>query len=465
MPLELGHRLRTLTETAAAVSEGLVSPLELVDEALAALEPVQAACNAFTVVMADEARARARELADIDPVGPLHGVPIAIKDLYDVAGYRTTGCCAAYLDRPPAAADSAVAEKLRAAGAIFLAKTNQHELACGATSQVSCFGPVLNPFNTAHIPGGSSGGSAAAVAAGVVKMAMGSDTGGSIREPASMCGVTGLKPTHGSVSLRGAMPMIPAFDSGGPLAVSAEDCLLVHRLIAGYDDAYLYSSVDPAPKPAPQSLRGLRLGIPRRMYQRIDPEVHNAVDSAMSELEKLGLVTVEVEGPDPDEGSASWNTRWAEVANCYRDLWDDDRPSRAIKSLLAIGRNTTGPDHARGLATHRVVQRDFRRAFEKADVLLAPTAPYPAPRVDAQEMPVAGGTIDVHHGGAVRLTMLVNLAGLPALSIPVGFTTEGMPMGAQIIGPEFSEELLCAVGIAFQEATDWHLRRADVSLS
>ena len=454
--------MQTLVETAAAVADRAVSPVELVDQALAAVEPVQAACNAFTVVMADEARARARELADIDPIGPLHGVPIAIKDLYDVRGFRTTGCCAAYLDREAASADSAVAAKLRAAGAIFIGKTNQHELACGATSQVSCFGPVLNPFNTAHIPGGSSGGSAVAVAAGVVKMAMGSDTGGSIREPASMCGVTGLKPTHGSVSLRGAMPMIPAFDSAGPLGITAEDCLLVHRLIAGYDDGDPFSRADPTPHPTPETVRGLRLGIPRRMYQRIDPEVRAAVDGAAWVLSEIGLTLVEVDGPDPDEGSASWNSRWADVADCYRDLWDDARPSDAIKRLLAIGRNISGPDHARGLETHRLVQREFRRAFESADILLAPTAPYPAPRIDAEEVQVEGGSLDVHHGGAVRLTMLVNLAGLPALSIPVGFTSDGMPIGAQVIGPDFSEALICAVGSAYQAETYWHLRRAQV---
>lgn len=454
--------MRTLIETAAAVVERGVSPLELVEAALAALEVVQRGCNAFTVVMAEEATARAAELADLDPVGPLHGVPIVVKDLYDVAGYRSTGCCAAYLDREPAGADSAVVARLRAAGAIVIAKTNQHELACGATSQVSCFGPVLNPWNTAHIPGGSSGGSAVAVAARVVMLGMGSDTGGSIRVPASMCGVTGLKPTHGAVSLRGAMPMIPAHDSAGPLAVTAEDCLLVHRLLAGYDDGDLYSRVDAAPRPVPDSIRGLRLGIPRRMYSRIDPEVHNAVDGAMSELEKLGMVTVEVEGPDPDEAASSYGARWAAVANCYRDLWDDERPSDYIKRVLWVGRESSGPDHARGLASHKLIERDFRRAFEHVDVLLAPATPYPAPPVDADEVPVQGGTLDVSKGGAVRLTLPVNLARLPALSIPVGFSKLGMPMGAQLIGPEFSEELLCAIGAAFQRQTDWHRRDAEV---
>lgn len=455
--------MQTLISTAAAVAERAVSPVELVEAALADAERLQSRCNAFTVMMSAEARERAVQLMDLDPVGPLHGVPIAIKDLYDVAGYRTTGCCAAYLDREIATEDSAVAAKLRAAGAILIAKTNQHELACGATSQVSCFGPVLNPFDTTRIPGGSSGGSAAAVAAGVVTLAIGSDTGGSIREPAAMCGTTGLKPTHGSVSLRGAMPMIPAFDSGGPLAVSAEDCLLVHQLLAGYDEADLYSNADLAPRQAPKSLRGLRLGIPKRMYTRCHPEVHAAVDEAAAVMMRMGMTMIEVEGPDPDEGAATWNTRWSDVANCYRDLWDDERPSDYIKSLLAIGRGISGPDHAQGLEMHRHVQRDFRRAFEMADVLLAPTSPYPAPRITDEQVEVEGGTLDVHDGGAVRMTMVVNLAGLPALSIPVGYSSEGLPIGAQLIGQRFSEALICAVGAAYQRQTDWHLRRAELA--
>ncbi len=455
--------MQTLISTAAAVAERAVSPVELVDAALAGAERLQSRSNAFTVMMSVEARERAVQLTDRDPIGPLHGVPIAIKDLYDVAGYRTTGCCAAYLDREIATQDSAVAARLRAAGAILIAKTNQHELACGATSQVSCFGPVLNPFDTTRIPGGSSGGSAAAVAAGVVTLAMGSDTGGSIREPAAMCGTSGLKPTHGSVSLRGAMPMIPAFDSGGPLAVSAEDCLLVHQLLAGYDDAYLYSSADLAPRQPPKSLRGLRLGIPTRMYTRCHPEVHAAVDDAAAVMMQMGMTMIEVEGPDPDEGAATWNTRWAEVANCYRELWDDERPSNYIKTLLAIGRGISGPDHAHGLERHLWVRRDFRRAFEMADVLLTPTSPYPAPRITDKQVEVEGGTLDVHDGGAVRMTMPVNLAGLPALSIPVGYSSEGLPMGAQLIGKRFSEPLICAVGAAYQRETDWHLRRAELA--
>jgi Asp-tRNA(Asn)/Glu-tRNA(Gln) amidotransferase A subunit family amidase len=175
------------------------------------------------------------------------------------------------------------------------------------------------------------------------------------------------------------------------------------------------------------------------------------------------MTMVQVDGPDPDGGAATWNTRWADVADCYRDLWDDERPSDYIKRLLEIGRGLSGPDHARGIEVHREVQRDFRHAFDVADVLLAPTSPYPAPRITDEQVAVEGGTLDVHFGGAVRMTMLVNLAGLPALSIPVGFSSEGLPMGAQLIGRKFSEGLICAVGAAYQRETDWHLRRAETA--
>jgi len=199
------------------------------------------------------------------------------------------------------------------------------------------------------------------------------------------------------------------------------------------------------------------------MYTRCHPEVHAAVDEAAAVMMQMGMTMIEVEGPDPDEGAATWNTRWAEVANCYRELWDDERPSNYIKTLLAIGRGISGPDHAQGLERHLWVRRDFRRAFEMADVLLTPTSPYPAPRITDEQVEVEGGTLDVHDGGAVRMTMPVNLAGLPALSIPVGYSSEGLPMGAQLIGQRFSEPLICAVGAAYQRETDWHLRRAELA--
>jgi aspartyl-tRNA(Asn)/glutamyl-tRNA(Gln) amidotransferase subunit A len=453
--------VQTLTEQAHALASGDTSSIELVERALAEAERVQPVLNAFTHVLADDARARAKELdAQSDPVGPLHGIPIAVKDLYDVAGLTTTGCCAAYSRRAPAHEDSVVVAKLRAAGAVIVAKTNQHELACGATTQISSAGPCLNPWDIERIPGGSSGGSGAAVAVGVVAMAMGSDTGGSIRIPASFCGTTGLKPTHGAVSLRGAMPMCPSLDTAGPLARSAEDCGLVHSVLAGYDVGYLWSrsgTYDP-----PSEADGIRVGIPRSYFELIDTEMRVAVEQAAKVLESLGMTIVEVQGPDIAQAFGTFGTRLAEVAHCYRDLWDDDRITPNLAGLIAVGRQLTAADGFGGRELELKVRREFAEAFEHADVLLAPCTVFPAPRIDDTEIEVEGGKLDVHGGGCARLTMPVNVAGLPALALPIGLSSVGTPIGGQLIGNPWSEAFLCSIGAAYQRETDWHTRSPNV---
>jgi aspartyl-tRNA(Asn)/glutamyl-tRNA(Gln) amidotransferase subunit A len=446
--------MRTLTEQARAVAAGDVSSEELVGDALDALERVQPSTNAFTHVLAHNALAAARSPRP----GPLSGVPVAVKELYDIAGIPTTGCCAAYANRI-ARADSAVVEALRAAGAIIVAKTNQHELACGATTQVSSFGPAFNPWKTGHIPGGSSGGSGAAVAAGVVAMAMGSDTGGSIRIPSSFCGVTGLKPTLGAVSLRGAMPMSPSFDTAGPLAVSAEDCLLVHRVIAGFDPDDP-NSRDGRPLDRPETVERLRVAVPRSFLSPIHKETKAAVEDAARILESLGVIVDEIEGPSVEAAwAAAGPLLVAEVADRYRDLWDDDRVSEEIKGFIDFGRSMSGADVAGSAHAMRQVRRDFEWALTAADALLAPCTAFPAPHADTQVLELEGGTLDVHQSGAARCTLPVNAAGLPALAFPVGFSSDGLPLGAQLIGRPWSEEVLCALGAAYQESTEFHLRR------
>jgi aspartyl-tRNA(Asn)/glutamyl-tRNA(Gln) amidotransferase subunit A len=449
--------VQTLTEQADAVRRGDVSPAELVEEALAEIERIQPDLNAFTRVFADDARALAKKLGGAEPAGPLHGVPIAIKDLYDMAGVPTTGCCAAYTDRV-ASSDSAVVTKLRAAGAIIVAKTNQHELACGATTLNSSFGPAFNPWGVGRIAGGSSGGSAIAVATGAVAMAMGSDTGGSIRIPSSFCGVTGLKPTHGAVSLRGAMPMCPSLDTAGPLARSAQDCALVHGIIAGTDPEYVWSRSG-SPIPATDSLEGLRIGIPRTYFTLVHKETRAGVEGAAKTLESLGAVVVDVEGPDIAEAFRTFSTRLAEVAYCYQDLWDDARISQPLQQFIAFGRAITGMDFFAGRELGLKVRGDFDRALAENAALLAPCTAYPAPRAGDQEVALEGGTLDVHSGGAARLTVPVNAAGLPAVAFPVGFSSDGMPIGAQLIGSDWSEQRLCSMVGTYQDATDWHLRR------
>ena len=453
--------MQTLIEQAKAVSEGEVSAAELVDRALREIERVQPVLNAFTEVLADDALARAKELERAEPVGPLHGVPIAVKDLYDVEGIRTTGCCAAYDDRSVAAEDSVVVAKLRAAGAIVVAKTNQHELACGATTQISSRGPCLNPWDTARIPGGSSGGSGAAVGAGAFAMAMGSDTGGSIRIPSSFCGVTGLKPTHGAVSLRGAMPMCPSLDTAGPLARSAEDCSLVHTVVAGFDHDYLWSRTGDYDPPSPAD--PIRVGVPRSFFELIDTEVRVAVEQCAKTLESLGMTIVDVQGPDISEAWGTFATRLAEIAHCYRDLWESEKVSPNLHGMIAMGRQLTAADGFGGRELELRIRRQFADSFEDADVLLAPCTVFPAPRVDDTEIEVEGGKLDVHGGGCARLTLPANVAGLPALALPIGFSSAGTPIGAQLIGLPWSESFLCSLGASYQRATDWHTRVASLS--
>jgi len=446
----------TLTEQAAAVAAGEVSPIELTRAAIAAAEAAQPKLNAFTTMLFERALERAAD----PPAGPLRGVPIAVKDLYDLAGTPTTGCCAAYEGRV-ASSTSAVVDALEGAGAIIIAKTNQHELACGATTQVSSYGPCFNAWGEGRIPGGSSGGSAAAVAAGVVTMAMGSDTGGSIRIPASFCGVTGLKPTHGAVSLRGAMPMCPSMDTAGPLARSAEDCALVHRVIVGYDAEYLWSRAGEQLEPV-ASLTGVTIAVPRSFLAWAHPETHAAIDVAAKTFESLGARIEEVEGPDVELTWQAFTMRLCEVAYCYPDLVDSDKISDGLAQFLSVGSQIKAADAFGGREQAIRVQREFASALAGADALLAPCTAFPAPPATEQEVALEGGKkMDVHSGGPARLTLPVNVAGSPAVAFPVGFSSQGMPVGAQLIGPDWSELRLCSIVSAYQQATDWHLKRPE----
>jgi aspartyl-tRNA(Asn)/glutamyl-tRNA(Gln) amidotransferase subunit A len=450
--------MRTLTEQAAAVASKDVSAAELVQACLTRIEDVQSRCNAFTVVMADQALERASALDAETPTGPLHGVPVAVKDLYDVRGLATTGCCAAFEDRI-ASRDSAVVEALREAGAIVIAKTNQHELACGTTNQVSSSGPALNPWGTDRIPGGSSGGSGIAVATGVVPMAMGSDTGGSIRIPASFCGVTGLKPTHGAISTRGMMPMTPSCDTAGPLAVSAADCLAVWQAISGFDpdDAW---SVDATPPLPPENVDRLRLAVPRSFMQMLHPDVRTALEEAAHVFEECGLLLDEVEGPDLDGlREAFIPMLFAEVAHHYEDLAGDERVLPPTRALIDFGMSVTGRAYTHARETALRLRRNLEWSLTAADALLVPTTPYPAPRITDNEIEVEGGKVDVHLGGPTRFTLPVNVTGLPAISFPIGLTPDGLPLSAQLIGRPWTEETLCLIATAYQEATDHHLRQ------
>jgi Asp-tRNA(Asn)/Glu-tRNA(Gln) amidotransferase A subunit family amidase len=417
-----------------------------VEASLQAIEETQPSLNAFTSVLADDALARARELDGQEPVGPLHGVPVVVKDLFDIAGVPTTGCCGAYEGRV-ATEDSDVVAALRAAGAVIVAKTNQHELGGGATGLVSSCGPVWNPWGEGRIAGGSSSGSAAAVAAGVVTLAMGSDTGGSIRIPSSFCGITGLKPTHGRVSLRGALPMSPGYDTAGPMAQTAAQCAVAFRILT-------VGSLGPS-RPA-RVVAGLRIGLPAPFFQSLDPETRAATEDAAVSLEKLGAVIEPLDGPGLDDGWKGFPHVWADLAHLHSAIVGDDRISPGLTSLINVGLRLTGTEYAASMARARAMRQDFELAFRRVDALLAPCTPYPAPRATDDEIPVQGGVLDVHRGAPSQLTVPVNEAGLPAIAFPVGRSAEGLPIGAQLIGSPYDEETLLAVVEAFQGATTHH---------
>jgi aspartyl-tRNA(Asn)/glutamyl-tRNA(Gln) amidotransferase subunit A len=432
----------------AVVAGGSV--VERVEAALHAVEETQPHLNAFTSVLADEALVAARELDGQEPAGPLHGLPVVVKDLFDVAGAPTTGACGAYQGRAAAARDSDVVAALRAAGAVVVAKTNQHELGAGATGLVSAFGPTWNPWGEGRIAGGSSSGSAAAVAAGAVSLAIGSDTGGSIRMPSSFCGITGLKPTHGRVSLRGAMPMSPGYDTAGPMAATAAECALAFRVL---------SAGGLIPAPLARGVQGLRVGLPAPFFQLVHPETRAATEEAAVNLEQLGAVVEPLDGPGIDEGWLGFQHVWADLAHLHAEIVGDGRVSPEVTALINAGVSLTGTEYAASLARARAVRSSFEDAFQRVDALLVPCTPYPAPRATDDEVEVEGGKLDVHSGSPSRLTVPVNEAGLPAVAFPVGLSSDGLPLGSQLIGRPYHDETLLAVVESFQEATDHHQQR------
>jgi len=411
--------------------------------AVGALERIQPATNACVTILGEDALARA---AAVDPAaaGPLAGTPYAVKDAFDLAGVPSDRCSRGFRPRAPAA-DAAVVRRLAAHGAVAVAKANQHELATGATNLVSAAGPTANPWDPERMTGGSSGGSAAAVAAGAVRFALGTDAGGSVRIPAALCGVTGLKPTHGTVSLAGVMRTAPSLDVAGPIAVTAADCLAVLRAIRDTD-------------PPPQQAGPLRIGLPRPYFELLQDGVGDAVEGAAATLQSLGHAVEWVEGPDPEDGVTALHViAPVEIAHERRDLDDPEALDPTLVALMEAARGIPAIDYLAALDAAAALRERYRRVFERVDLLLTPATPYVAPRAAEVEVEVAGGTLDTLSAPA-RLTNGVNVAGLPAIAFPAGFGEGGMPVGAQLIGPWGADELLCETVVAFQAVTDHHDR-------
>ena len=450
----------TIRHAAGQLRAGRVSAVELATEALARIDRGNARLNAFITVTAEQAMHQARqadsELAAGHDRGPLHGIPVAVKDLFATRGVRTTAGSKVYENWIPAT-DAAVVEKLRSAGAVMLGKLNMHELAYGITSANPHFGAVRNPWNAEHIPGGSSGGSGAAVAARMVYAAMGSDTGGSIRIPASFCGTAGLKPTYGRVSRYGALPLGYSLDHMGPLTRTVRDAALVLNSIAGYDRRDGTSSRRPVVDFVPEDgcgIRGVRIGVPRNFFfEQLDADVESSVRAAIARAESLGAVIKPITVPDMEALNVVARIVLLAEASAVMEPFRERRGEFGpdVLALLDQGRLLPATDYVNAQRLRRGMRREFDRLWSEVDCLFTPATPNTAPRIGDTTVRLGGRDEDVRLA-ATRLVRGINALGLPALSLPCGLGGSRLPIGLQIVGPAFEETLILRVGAALEDA-------------
>lgn len=445
----------TIVQTARELRARKVSAVELARESLRIIHEQQPRLNAFINITDEVALEQARR-ADEDFArgidrGPLQGIPYALKDLFGTRGIRTTGGTKIFADYVPDA-DCAVYEKLQAAGAVLMGKTGLHELAYGVTNNNPHYGAVRNPQDPARIPGGSSGGSGAAVAAGMVHFALGSDTGGSIRIPAAYCGCVGLKPTFGRVSRFGTMPLGFNLDHLGPMTRTARDAALVMNIIAGYDSRDDSSSREPAGKFSVEefSLKGLRIGVPENFYnERIAPEVAAAFADALQRAEAAGALMVPVRVPDPAAINVAGRIILLAEVSALMEPYAHRRGDFGadVQALLDQGRLLAATDYVNAQRLRRNFQRQWAGLWSQVDVIFTPTAPILAPLIGQTEVDWAGEAEDVRLA-TTRLVRAINVLGLPATSIPLHIN--GLPAGLQIIGGAFEEARVLAAGAAME---------------
>jgi aspartyl-tRNA(Asn)/glutamyl-tRNA(Gln) amidotransferase subunit A len=474
----------TLAEIARGLAEKTFSSEELTQVLLARIARLDPQINSFITLTEELATAQARA-ADTRRAagenGALLGVPLAHKDLFCTQGIRTS-CGSKMLDNFKAPYDATVVAKLAAAGTVTLGKTNMDEFAMGSANESSYYGAVKNPWNLEHVPGGSSGGSAAAVAARLLPAATGTDTGGSIRQPAALTNLTGLKPTYGRVSRWGMIAYASSLDQAGPMARTAEDCALLLQGMAGFDPQDSTSIDEPVPDYSASlnsSLQGLRIGIPKEYFGAgLDPRIAELVLESVKELEKLGAVVKEVSLPNlqhaipayyviaPAEASSNLSrfdgVRFGHRCEDPKNLEDLYKRSRAegfgpeVQRRILVGAYALSAGYydayyLQAQKIRRLIKNDFMSAFAEVDVILGPTTPNPAWKIGAKnDDPISAYLEDFY-------TITANLAGLPGLSMPAGFV-EGLPVGVQLLAPYFQEGRLLNVAHQYQRVTDWHTR-------
>ena len=443
------------------IRRSTISPVELTRDCLARIEKLNPSLNAFITVTAESALADAsraeEEIQRRDYRGPLHGIPIGLKDIIDTAGVRTTAASAQYKDRVPAE-DAGVARRLRDAGAVILGKQNMHEFAYGGSSVISCYGAVHNPWDTSRIAGGSSGGSAASVAAGLGYAAIGTDTGGSVREPASYCGCVGLKPTFGRVSTRGVVSLSWSHDHVGPLTNSVRDAALVLQAIAGYDNgdpvSVEFPVFDYTAKIANLPSH-VTIGVPHNFFfDDLHPEVSRAIEAAVQVFTGLHAEVRDLQLDAPDDRSLLMAEAYA-----FHESMAQKSPELYQPATLARIQGGASISAAAALRARRnldEVRRSIRTIFETVDILLTPTSPVPPPKIaDLEAHP---GMLRATEVVLLRNTRPFNIWGIPTISIPCGFTSDGVPIGLQLATAPWREEFLLQVAHAYEQATDWHTK-------
>jgi len=453
----------TIHDAGRLLRSGQISVVELVEEALRGAEADQR-LNAFITITGDQARQEARvldaELRAGQNRGPLHGIPIGLKDLVYTRGVRSTNGSKLFENFVPSF-DATLLTKLSAAGAISIGKLNMHEMAYGISSSNHWYGSVRNPWNPDCIPGGSSGGSGVTVATGTVFCAIGSDTGGSIRNPAAYCGVVGIKPTFGRVSRHGVFPLGLTLDTLGPLTRSVADAALVLGVMSGgdpKDDATGTRGTEefvPAGDNGAPALKGVRIGVPENFFlARLHPDVAAAYQNALRIAESLGAILVPVHVPDPEGLNAiARTTLLSEASAVLQPYWERrDEIAPEVLTLLDQGRLVTATEYVNAQRLRRHMQGSWRTMFAGIDVLLTPSSPVPAPKIGQTTVEIDGQPEDTRLA-STRLLRGVNALGLPGLAIPAGLTElERMPIGLQLIGAAWSEKRLFAYGHALESA-------------
>ena len=448
-----------------------VSPVEIIDAHLTRIEATEPVLNSYITLLPEEARAAARRAEnDIQRgnyIGPLHGIPVSLKDLFSTAGVRTTSGSRIYDTFVPDE-DCTVAVRFRQAGAILLGKLNMHPFAYGATGENADYGHMHNPWDPEMVTGGSSGGSASAAAAGQCTITAGSDTGGSIRIPAALCGIVGLKPTYGLVSRYGMIPLSWSFDHPGPMVRTVEDAALTMNVIAGHDTKDVASASVNVPDHTTAltgDVRGLRIGVPREYFEApLDPQVSQAVRDALGLLESLGAIVTEVSFPMfTDTQAIGTAILMAEAAAYHRDMLakDGDKLYPPVRLRLEAGLFVSAADYLRAQQGRSLFNNEVRQLFKEVDLLAGPTEPVTAPKLLATEVQVGEHSMGTTPA-LTQYTRPFNMTGSPAISIPCGFSDAGLPIALQLAGRPFEEVTVLRAAHAYEQATEWHLRRPPI---